>query len=44
MRVFVMCVCTPEVPFHPGPAPEPPAIVYDVATEIALSEGTQRSG
>ena len=28
IRVFVMCVCTPDVPCQFGPAPEPPAIVY----------------
>mmetsp|Transcript_20861 Transcript_20861/g.53060 ORF Transcript_20861/g.53060 Transcript_20861/m.53060 type:complete len:238 (+) Transcript_20861:40-753(+) len=27
MRVFVMCVCTPLRPCHPGPAPAPPAMV-----------------
>lgn len=27
IRVLVMCVCTPGVPCHSGPAPLPPAIV-----------------
>jgi len=27
MRVFVMCVCTPDRPCHVGPAPAPPAMV-----------------
>lgn len=38
MRVLVMCVCTPLVPCQPSPAPEPPAMVYNVsacATESA---------
>ena len=30
IRVFVICVWTPDVPCQFGPAPEPPAIVYIV--------------
>lgn len=30
IRVFVICVWTPDVPCQIGPAPEPPAIVYMV--------------
>jgi hypothetical protein len=43
IRVLVMCVWTPERPFHPGPAPAPPAMVsVERANEVmraACGEG-----
>ena len=41
IRVFVICVWTPDVPCQLGPAPEPPAIVYMVDQHLHRERRSQ---
>ena len=44
IRVLVMCVWTPSVPCHEGPAPEPPAIVFFRRRfRLCTENGTKKS-